>query len=187
MTTIANPFVTQEVEKNATIINRADLISGLMAQRGSKFITIIAETEPRMRKTGNPFIGAKKVSRVNGRINANYDGNVLARLAKEGKDASEFSKGESWHEAITRDDGTMTPFCAHKKTGAIYIRFVLENAIESHYFDANGNEIDKDAIAPFLQTSTYANQGLDNPIIFLTYGMESVKALTIDGMTYLIK
>ncbi len=187
-TKTANPFVTPDVEKNAVVITRANLISGLMEQKGSKFITIVTETEPRMRKTGNPFVGATKVSRVNGRINANYDNNVLARLAKEGKDASEFTRGESWHEAITRADGSMTPFCAHKKTGAIYLRFVLENAIDSHYFDATGVEIDKAAINPFLYESNYSNQGLgDNPVMFLVYSMESVKALTIDGMTYLVR
>ena len=47
-------------------ITKNQLVDRLMNLRGAKFTTIVAETDPRMLKTGNPFVGATKISRVNG-------------------------------------------------------------------------------------------------------------------------
>ena len=53
-------------------LSKSELVDHLMGLRGAKFTTIVAETDPRMRKTGNPYVGATKISRVNGVVNWIY-------------------------------------------------------------------------------------------------------------------
>ena len=44
-----------------------ELKAALMQRKGASFVTIVAETDPKLRKRGNPYIGrVVKRSRVNG-------------------------------------------------------------------------------------------------------------------------
>ena len=164
----------------------ANAVEILENKRGATFIGFVAETEPKMRKTGNPYAGrVKKVAHVSGQINFHYDKAVLAQLAKEGKDASCFFAGESWHEPVIRDDGTLTPFCRHKTNGKMYLRFRSLAVSEVRYVTDSGEEVAKEALEPFLTpASEYKNQGTDKPIRFLTYGLDTIKELTVDGQTH---
>jgi len=160
-----------------------------MECRGATIVGMVCRTEPKMRKTGNTFAGnCFKISHVNGMLNFNYDGNVLARLAKEGKSPEDFSKGESWHEPVKRNDGTLTPLCRHKRNNKFYLRFRLLNVSETKYEQSDGTPIDKSQIDPFLpdRSNAYANQGVDagEEIKFVVYGLETIQQITIDKVTY---
>ena len=169
------------------IITSDELVKVLETQRGATFISFLVETDAKMRKTGNPYLGAKKVAKVHGMLNFLYDEAVQRRLEKEGKPADSFRKGESWHEIVTREDGTLTPFCRHKETGELYLRFMHQNTLDAIYVDVNGNRISVDEITPFLQKpSGYGNQGLDNPVRILTYKLSGIREITLNGTTYQI-
>lgn len=149
--------------------------NGLGSITGSRIIGLTTVTEPKMRKTNNPYIGKVfKVSKYGAVVNFHYDAGVLRRLEKEGKSADDFKKGESWHEPVLTQDGKLTPFCQHKKTGEKYLRVQRLNG-HSRYVDEKGRFFAKSKIEPFLQeSSSYANQGLDNPLVFLTLKLSNV-------------
>jgi len=162
------------------------MVDVLSQKRGATFIGFTAKTEPKMRKTGNPYFGrVKKVAKVGGQVNFWYDEAVIRQLQKEGKDASDFFAGESWHEPVIRADGTLTPFCKHKKNGNLYLRFRSLSVSEVKYVTDDGQEVAKEALDPFLYpASEYKNQGTDEPIRFLVYGLDTIKELTVDGETH---
>lgn len=151
-------------------------ITKLESVRGSLMMTVSVSVEPKMRKTDNPYYGkVRKNSRYNGQVNFHYDPAVIRQLEKEGKSLDSFRKGESWHEPVIREDGTLTPFCQHKKSGKRYLRFRILNTIDSEYVDDNNNRIEKSEIEKYLQESGgYANQGTDNPVRIITVDLDNV-------------
>ncbi len=151
-------------------------ITKLESVRGSLMMTVSVSVEPKMRKTDNPYYGkVRKNSRYNGQVNFHYDPAVIRQLEKEGKSPDTFRKGESWHEPIIREDGTLTPFCQHKKNGKRYLRFRILNTIDSEYVDDNNNRIEKSELEKYLQESGgYANQGTDNPVRIITVDLDNV-------------
>lgn len=151
-------------------------ITKLESVRGSLMMTVSVSVEPKMRKTDNPYYGkVRKNSRYNGQVNFHYDPAVIRQLEKEGKSPDCFRKGESWHEPVIREDGTLTPFCQHKKNGKRYLRFRILNTIDSEYVDDNNNRIEKSELEKYLQESGgYANQGTDNPVRIITVDLDNV-------------
>jgi len=189
--TQTSPVVSTSTPSTAIVINVARLVEILMAVRGAEPITFVARTIPSMRKTGNRFVGLiEKVAKVNGMVNVDYSAAVERQLVREGKDVSEFHKGESWHHAVIRNDGTFTPLCQHNKNNSYYLRFVAGNTLESEYRwianDAPLSDSDVAELKTFIQTSTYANQGVDKAIRFQTRDLSSIKILTLEKQTYII-
>jgi len=165
-------------------VTRLELVAFLMALRGATFATITTNTDARLRKRGNPFGEVRKVATVNGQLNFHYDNAVLARLAKEGKGPEAFEQGESWHEPVKRADDTLTPLARSKKNrDALYVRFrLLAPVAGPSYFDGEGREVPAEKLADFLPArSDYANQGTDEPVVFLTYGLDSIREIKTEG------
>lgn len=189
ITPVASPIIVNgEV---AIAVSKDRMIAILMDSKGATPITIIAHTEPKMRKTANPFYGRiYKASRVNGMVNFQYDAGVLRRLENEGKSADNFRQGQSWHEAVLTADGKLTPFCKHKQNGEYYLRFMLRGTIQSEYRwiadDQPLTDSQLDNLNVFIQKSDYSNQGLTDPLVFLTYKMESIKIVTVNKQTYMV-
>lgn len=177
----------EKTVKDLQRISSQELILQLSSVVGSQFVSVITETEPRMRKTNNPYNGnVIKRSVQNGLVNFQYDEGVKRRLAKEGKDPNEFESGTSWHEPV-KLNGRLTPFCRHKKTGDLYFRYQLHNS-RSQFFNKNtGDEISKDALTPFLYDSdSYKNQGLDEPLMIITPKLSSIKEITFGGKRFIL-
>jgi hypothetical protein len=165
-------------------ITRNQLVDMMLRSFGSNIITIHIQTEPKMRKTGNPFMGTVKFASYNGMVGFYYDAAVLRRLEKEGKSADSFRKGESWHEPVIVSD-KLTPLCRHKTNGNLYLRFMI-NSMLSCRFDLNGQTIDREDLEPFLtdNSGSYENQGLDKPVRIITIKIDNVNRITMDGQTY---
>lgn len=170
-------------------VTRSQLVEFLLSLRGATFATFAVETDARAKKRGNPFGPIRKRAEVNGQLNFHYDAAVLRRLEKEGKGADAFEQGESWHEAVKRPDGTLTPLARHKsKADALYVRFrYLAHVAGPAFFDVAGKPLDAEAVKPHLPApSTYANQGTDDPVIFLTYGLDSIREVRTEGETLIV-
>lgn len=180
-------ILSAPVGKPLIAIRSIGLVNLLTEIRGSTFITIMTKTVPDMKLKGNPYRGnCFKIATLNGQVNFFYDEAVLRRLEKEGKDSSSFHKGESWHEAVCRPDGTLTPLCRHKETGEYYLRFrCIQNVSEARYITAKGKRCNMRKLKPFLRpASTYENQGCDDPIRILVYKLENILQITINGISY---
>jgi hypothetical protein len=58
---------------------------------------------------------------------------------------------------------------------------------EATYVDANSNPVTFEQIKPFLKAQTdYKNQGLDKPLRFLTYDLDNISEITLNGETYTV-
>lgn len=176
---------------NAKLISVGGLVDRLLSLKGATFITVTVRTDARCRKTGNPFGKVFKTATVNGQVNFHYDAAVLRRLEKEGKGAEAFERGESWHVPYRHHDGGhLTPLACRKgEDTPAYLRIRhLATVGETVFTDAAGNVLDRAAVEPFLPpASTYANQGTDDPVRFLTYGLESIRTITLDGETFTVE
>lgn len=164
-----------------------ELATFLMEIKGASFVTFLAETElPKMRKTGNPFVGATKLAVVNGTINFFYDKAVLRRLEAEGKGPEAFERGESWHVPEKRSDGTLTPFALHKKTGERYLRLMPGKTLSKAYV-LNGEQVPTDEIERFIPAPFFpSNQGLDKPVQFRVWKLAGIHAMNTEGRSFRI-
>jgi hypothetical protein len=169
-------------------ITAGELLDLLCQRKGATFVVAVTKTDAKLKKRGNPFGQVWKRATVNLLLNFHYDAGVLRRLEKEGKSPDDFRKGDSWHEAITWPDGSLTPFCRHKENGTIYLRACVQKRVgDVEYLTEGGEALTKEQVEPFLPArNDYANQGLDEPLVFATYKLDSVKEISVDGETYLI-
>lgn len=174
---------------SVNVISRQELETKLFSMVGSVPVTIVAETEPKMNKTGNPYLGnVVKVARVNGMAGFDYEAGVDRRRDKQdGPDAEKFVPGESWHTLI-QNNGRNTPLCAHKTTGVKYLRIMHGKTLSEEYRNvATGEAIDKTALEPFLpKTKNYARQGLDAPLKILVYKIDGIRSITMDKTDFVV-
>ena len=170
------------------ITTQEEMVRVLSAVRGATPITFVARTDTKALKTGNPYGKIYKTSRVNGMVCFKYPEGVIRRLEKEGKSPDEFLQGESWHEAVLTTDGKLTPFCRHKTNGSVYIRFMFLNRYEVIYRSETGQVLTEEQVRPFLpKKSGYANQGLDEPLRFVTYKLSGISEMTVGEETLIIE
>jgi hypothetical protein len=178
----------------STFIDQKDLVNLLDNHDKHTFVSIEAETTPRLRKTnfaetiGCQVSDVKKVSQFVAMIGLTYVNVIKNRLQKEGKTLDEYEAGETWHCAV---EGTKN-LRMHKKTGELYVWIfcVANNIPTSAYYNmSTGLMIDKNDIRPFLSESTPKNQGLEpgNEVIPRTYKLESIRKITLDKETYTVK
>lgn len=182
-------LIFQRLIAKQTIVpmDRKQLESHLLDIKGAKLVGLISTTEPRMRKTGNPYVGTVKVADRRVLLNFNYDDAILRRLISEGKDPDTFVGGSSWHVPMTLD-GRLTPLAMHKNdANKHYLRCEDRGLNESFYVSPTGDVVNPNDLQPFIQTSGYNNQGLDRELKFLCFDMNNVIAVTDNKVTYLVR
>ena len=173
-------------------MTKADLVDVLMTRKGAFFSTIVAETDPRMKKTGNPFVGAMKISRVNGLFNWIYENAVNRQRIKENQPLDAAGEVEhfdaaprKWGTRVKREDGTVTPLVEHK--GQYYIEMKVEKSLGYEY-RKDGATLDSKAVEAFLpERKEGARQEVENPVILRDYSIESIRQITLDGIVYEIQ
>ena len=154
---------------------------------GAKIMSIKILTDARLKKTNNPFaLPVMKFNHINGMVNFHYDKNVKAQLEREGKTIESFKQGESWHEAVLDDEGRLTPFCKHKKTGEYYLRFRrLATIGEPFYVDNRGNTLTEEQVQDFIPVkNSYENQGTEKKIEIMIIKLENILSVTIDHVEH---
>lgn len=178
----------------SNFIDRDGLVNLLDNYPRHSFVSIESETIPKVKKTGFlESIGCspdnvRKVSQFVAMIGLDYVNVIKNRLTKEGKTLDEYKSGETWHEAVP---GTKN-LRKHKTNGEIYawVFCVANNMPTSAYYNmSTGLMIDKETIKPFLTESKPTNQGLTegNEVIPRTYKLSSIRKITIDKETYLVR
>ena len=182
--------VSQAVFSNPTkakvqAIKEVDLIAMMLRNKGASAVTIVARTEPKMRKTGNPFGSGEvfKVARVNGMIGWNYANSVNNQREREGGTADFVAKPRHWGERI---DGT--PLVEHK--GNYYLEMKVEKSLDYRFEDSSGVELDDstiDEIKRFLPVKKQAEtQQTEKPIILCDYKVAGILSITYKGVCYLV-
>lgn len=152
--------------------------------KGNTFITVESNTDARLRKTGCPYVGVRKLAAMNGQIGFDYGDNVNALAAKEGK-AERESKPRAW--------GELTPdrlfVCKDKGGPVTHLRMRVHKCLSRRFIDAAGNEVAPDAVAPFLpaknKSSTQAD--LDGEVIERDILLENVKVVRMNGQEIVLE
>lgn len=155
-----------------------ELKAALASRKGTSFVTIVALTDPRMRKRGNPYIGrVQKRSTVNGAIGWIYQNSVNRERARENLEPDFEAFPRKWGQRIKG-----TPFVEHK--GKTYLELKVERAISTEYL-LDGEVVDKSVIEEWLpkRKPEGERQEVDRPIILRDYDLANIKAITFDGVT----
>lgn len=180
-------LLAPKLESDSIRTSGTGLVDLLSDVRGARKAAIVTVTEPKMRKTANPYYGSvEKISHTLVDLNINYENKVNNQLGREGKEP-EFEAGGNWHSPVVRPDGTLTPFAKHNKTGEIYLRVVLDKVLSTEYIDrTTGEVIPESTLEPWLQRSEPSNQGTDKPIRLFTPKLSNVRGVTYGGKTYMM-
>ncbi len=162
-----------------------DLLIVLNQVMKSTFTHLLTETPVRMNKTGNPYFGrVTKVSSCNYLIGNEYETRVGVNYGKEGLDPNTFNVEEN-------------------KVGNHVSKVVLYNEkLNRHYlqverFDeikpkvtylCDGKEIDIETIRPYMIVPKKSDkQEQDRYVSFLSFNVENIKEITLNGTKYIIK
>ena len=144
-----------------------------------RFISFESQTEPKMRKTNNPYFGTVvKVTKAVVQTERDYENAVNNQLKKEGKEPNFVAVAPSGRHHITK---LLTAKNDDEKQ--LYVNIFYFNnpkaRIKVKYIDTiTGKEIDKALLAPFMPKASEAEQGgVDKKIIIRTYKIEAIKWL----------
>jgi len=166
---------------------------------------IITETEPKLKKTGNPFLGKSVIKRSAKRVgvNGNYANMVnnarkreIEVLNEQRKvdglapiSATEFVPKTSWHTPVL--DGFNGSIVCNKKEvdkpvdeRKLYLKHVVTGDTQTRYFIdgvlATDDEVD--TIKEFSPShGNSKSQGLENEIIINAVAFESIKEIRANG------
>ena len=184
-----------QTKKDINKITVGQLYALLYNQKGATIVTFLSDTIPRMNQKSkqlgirNPHYGNLRcLTVVNGMINFSYSKAVRGRLIKEGKDPKTFQLGQSWHENVLKN-GKITPIYVHKKNKNMwYMGVMILRELRKRYVTYDGEDISIEDISPFLQSGgNYLSQGLQKPVIFKTYALNSIKEIVVNKNKYLVK
>lgn len=152
-----------------------ELISVLLNVKGSNFVSIESETEPKLKK-GNPFNGLVKISRINGIINFLYQNSVNNQRLREGKENNFEPLPRKWGQKIQG-----TPLIVNKDQ--YYLELKVEKS-DSEYI-MNGKPVDYESIKPYTYSSK-SRQDLDKEVILRDYNLSSIRKISLQGETYVL-
>lgn len=119
-----------------------------------------------------------------------YQKMIENRLIKEGKDVTEYERGESWH--IPYKDSKTIRIKKSDPTEMYFMAFLIANtAPKSEYVNfATGDVIDREMLREYLPVEKAPdNQGLSdgNEVLVRTFKMESIYSLSACGDVYSIR
>ena len=163
----------------------------LAAVKGAQPATIVTETEPKMRKTGNPYVGRiTKISTANVFINFVYANAVNNQQLREGKEANFVPAPRTWGERIPG-----TPLIGHAKNGIyreyLECRFLDSGAAVRYVLDKGGRgerAIEKDEFGEFVpeRASSAEHQGVEKEIIIRDYDLGTIVLCRMRGNEYTV-
>ena len=123
-----------------------ELKAALASRKGTQFVTIVAVTDPRMRKRDNPYIGrVQKRSTVNGAIGWIYQNSVNRERAREDLEPDFEAFPRKWGERIKG-----TAFGEHN--GNTYLELKVEREIATEYL-LDGAPVERSVIEEWLPAS----------------------------------
>ena len=160
-------------------ITQATLLSLFAQVKGATFATIITETDPKLKKTGNTLGPVRKVSRINVCLGFQYENAVNRQLGREGQESDFVTAPRQWGTKVT------PMIVEHKEK--FYLETKVEKSLSSMYIDESGKEIPFELVKPFLpKRSTSSRQGTEKEILVRDYSLNSLKSIAFGGETYLM-
>ncbi len=161
-------------------VNQSEILEVLMNVNKPTFVHIVSETEPNMKKTGNPFLGTKKVSRGTYFIGGTYEQMIEILMKKEG------IQGTFKSEKCTIGEHVTKCIQFNEKLNRFYLQYFTfkTSKIKSKFF-FQGNEIEKQLLESYLnQSSTSSRQPQQQKLDVKSFKIESIKFITLNKVKY---
>ena len=175
--------VTLFTVKTISIKNNTELPSYLRSiGTECQFISMVTETEVKMRKTGNPFVGTVKVSTRNGLVNVNHEDRVNRRMVESGLDPS-YVRGETWYVHEHNTNGKSIPLCQSKKDSSVkYLQYFPHRNMNTRYV-LNGRELTSEEVTKMKTFIPEKDWGeFKQPVI--TLKMDSIKSIKFRKLNF---
>lgn len=171
--------------KTVKEVTTSQLIEEMLKFDGSQFVNIVTETEPRMRKTNNPYLGrVKKQTRQNYLLGSKYEQRVQNNEKKEGLDVqfkTESSRvGRHLSKVVLYNDKTNTHYLQLEPFTEIVPSEV------TFFLDGNEvNEIDMILLQDFIQNSTESQKQVQDKKVFVKCPkFENILEMTMSDTIY---
>lgn len=158
-------------------ISVEELKSLLLDQKGTTFVSIETETNPRLKGGKScPYFGVIKRSKVNGAIGFNYENSVNLQRAREGQVEKFFSENRTWGQRIKG-----TAVVEYK--GKFYLELKVEKVYPPDFF-LQGKRIENKSISSFLPEKKSSRQDVENEIVLRDYAFSSIKRIKIKNQEF---
>jgi len=160
-----------------------DLVNLLSSIKEETPATIVTETVPTMKKTGNPYFDkVKKQGKAEVVLCFSYEKEVNRARALEGKEFDFKQKDLKWGAHID-NSALMT------NKGQLYLQCSFKKNLSTNYF-LEDKPIDKSLLETWLPVSNSSanSQGLlnDNEVVIRTFKLTSIKEIEVNGENYII-
>ena len=144
---------------------------------GCQFVSMKTETEVKMRKTGNPFVGAVKVSRRNGLINVNFVESVKRKLTELNGEKTDYVAGSTWYRHEMTEDGKPLALCVHSKDNQkFYLQYFPNRTLGRNEYFLNGRKLTAAEVAQMKTFITEKETAEHKPRV-ITLAMASIREL----------
>jgi len=166
-----------EVEK----ISRSKLMELLTTLKGNAFVGVMATTEPKMRKTGNPLFGnVKKTRSLSGCLKYNYEDNINAQREREGKVGNFVVQASAWGTRVGD-----TCLYVHQPKGSNVDKFYLDlrvlRTIRARFFTIDsGKRLAYSDVEPFIYKSKKSGkQNLKKEIVINRFAIDNLRRVNV--------
>lgn len=165
--------------KTITVDELAELLS---ESSSATLISFIAETDARLKKTGNPYGTVYKVAQATGTLGADYEKKVNRQIQREnpGKEVEKFEAGpRKWGSPAGR---------LVEKDGDFYLNFSPNRVDVLGYKTSTGKPIDAELVEPFLpKKSEPTNQPVEKKTKICNYSLSNIRQISFNGAVYKVK
>ena len=182
--------------ENILNVTRKELAQTLLAYKVVEgmaiFSSVEQETQPKMlqksrvNKEPNPFGLVTKRSELNIILNAKYESQVVNQLAREGKEATEYKRGNAAMEIEFGDNNQF--FGMNVANERLVIRYrpnPNENKLPQTKYFVDGIETPKSKLVDYLPSVNKAtNQGTEKEILWRTVYFENIKKISLNQVNY---
>jgi hypothetical protein len=160
------------------ILTTSELVSALRENKGCEFATIVTDTSPAMRKTGNPFVGVRKISEINCVIGFDYSSCVNRQRTREEMEADFIAAPRQWGVRI--DSKTVE----HK--GETYLSILPQRCLSTVY-KLGDRIIDKAELAPWLNEGGHSTtQGTEKEVVYRDVKVANVRQIKFRGTVCMV-
>lgn len=166
-------------------ISQHQLLKLLLQIDGEKptFVSFVSDTDARLKKTNNPYIGVRKRSRVLGLLNFNYTQSVQNQRTREGNEEIFVAAERKYGIKIDNYNG-----CLLFGAGEPKLIVKIEKNLEKPIYLYNGQPIAKELIQEFLPANRPSTtQDTEKEIIYRNYDLPNIVEITMNGETYIIE
>lgn len=154
-------------------------------------ISVDIETEPKMLKTDNPFLGTIKKQKINGMIGFIYANVVNNQLGRQDSPLFGEFEPEPRQWGILMDNRVLVIHTPKGHTEpSYYLQIKCQSAPEKPRYFFQGKEIDEDKIKPFLPVKkmpkTQSAVGIQKEICIRDIDLTNIISFRFAGESYVV-